>query len=218
MILSPRTLFLSFLGLGLVTGLFVGNLSETIATPSAKSFQQNTLIVLVDDLTSENPALEGIWLAARTEGNDTINWEPIYPVRLTEADEEYGKPHSAFYLPGADFDNPSALPPLRSKGIWWNDVFWIDEAALGALQTANGQTPSSLSDAWVEPQAALYEQVQILSAICQTTFSGSQVLDQVLALTASHIRSSISPFELITRWDAWSQNGFSLSCNHPWAE
>lgn len=218
MLLSPRTLFLCFLGLGLVTGLFVGNLSEAIAAPNAKNIQQNTLIVLVDNLTSESPALEGIWLAARAEGNDTINWEPIYPVRLTEADEEYGKPHSAFYLPGADFDDPNALPPLRSQGSWWNEVFWIDEAAIGALQTVNGQTPSAMSDAWVEPQAALYQQVQILTAICQTNFSGSQVLNQILALTTSHIRSSVSPFELITRWDAWSQDGFPLHCNHPWAE
>src|SRR3990170_510677 len=98
MILSPRTLFLGFLGLGLVTGLFVGNLSEAIAAPSAKNIQQNTLIVLVDDLGSQNPALEGIWLAARSAGNDTFNWEPVYPVPLTEADEEFAKPHSAFYL------------------------------------------------------------------------------------------------------------------------
>ena len=218
MILSPRTLFLGFLGLGLVTGLFVGNLSEAIAAPSAKNIQQNTLIVLVDNFGAESPALEGIWLAARAEGNDTFNWEPIYPVPLTNADEEYGKPHSAFYLPDANFDDPSALPPLRSQGIWWDEVFWIDEAALGALQTVSGQTSSGMTDVWVEPQAALYEQVKILSGICQTTFNGSQILDQILALMTSHIRSSISPFELITRWDAWSQAGFPLSCSHPWAD
>jgi len=218
MVLSPRTLFLSFLGLGLVTGLFVGNLSEAIAAPSAKNIQQNTLIVLVDDLGSQNPALEGIWLAARSAGNDTFNWEPVYPVPLTEADEEFAKPHSAFYLPNVNFADPSALPPLRSSGIWWNEVFWMDNAALGALQSITGQTSSSSTDAWAEPQAALYEQVQLLNGICQTKFSGSQGLDQILALMPNHIRSSVSPFELITRWDGWSQVGFPLSCFHPWAD
>ncbi len=217
MTLSPRTLFLCFLGLGLVTGLFVGNLSEAIAAPSAKNIQQNTLIVLVNDLQAENPALEGIWLAARTESNETLNWEPIYPVPLTDADEKYAQPHSALYLLDANFD-PNTLSPLRSQGIWWNDVFWVDKAALGALQTISGQASSSLTDAWIEPQAALYEQVQILSGICRTAFSGSQVLDQILALMSGHIRSSVSPFELITRWDAWSQAGFPLSCSHPWAD
>ena len=218
MVLSPRTLFLSFLGLGLVTGLLVGSLSEAIAAPSAKNIQQNTLIVLVDDLGSQNPALEGIWLAARSAGNDTFNWEPVYPVPLTEADEEFAKPHSAFYLHDAHFDDPSALPPLRSSGIWWNEVFWIDNAALGALQTITGQTSFPITDAWVEPQAALYEQVQLLNGICQANFSGTQNLDQILALMPNHIRSSVSPFELITRWDGWSQVGFSLSCTHLWAD
>lgn len=217
MILSPRILFFSFLGLGLVTGLFVGNLSEAIAAPSAKNIQQNTLIILVDDLASQHPALEGIWLAARAAGNETFNWEPVYPVPLTAADEEFAKPHSSFYLPSADLDDPSALPPLRSTGVWWNDVFWIDATALGALQPISEQSPNSFTDAWVEPQAALYEQVQILNAVCQTNFSGNQALDQILALMPDHIRSSVSPFELITRWDNWSRQGFPLSCSHPWA-
>ena len=218
MTLSKRTLFFCFLGLGLVTGLFVGNLSEAIAAPFAKNIQQNTLIVLVDNLGAQNPTLEGLWLAARSEGNETFNWQPIYPVPLTEVDEEFAKPHSAFYLPDANFDDPGALPPLRSTGIWWNEVFWVDEAALGKLQAITGQTSSPFTDAWVEPQAALYEQVQLLNAICHTTFSGSQGLDQILALMPNHIRSSVSPFELITRWDSWSQAGFPLSCIHPWAD
>ncbi len=217
MILSPRILFLSFLGLGLITGLFVGNLSEAIAAPQAKNVQQNTLIVLVDNLGAGSPALEGIWLAARAEGNDTVNWEPIYPVPLTEADEEYAKPHSALYLPDANFD-PNALPPLRSQGIWWNDVFWVDKVALSKLQTISDENSSSLTDAWVEPQAALYEQVQLLNEICQGNLSSNQNLDQILALMPNHIRSSVSPFELITRWDSWSRAGFPLGCSHPWAD
>jgi hypothetical protein len=96
----------------------------------------------------------------------------------------------------------------------------MDEVALGALQTTLGQDPLTISEAWVEPQRALYEQVQILNILCQSTPANTeeQILNQVLALMPNHIRSSISPFEVITRWDTWSQEGFPLSCSHPWAD
>lgn len=220
MAFSPRLLFLSFLGLGLVVGLFVGSLGEAIAAPAAKSGQQNTLFVLVDDLGAEHPSLEGIWLAARGQDSETINWMPVYPVPLTEADDEYAQPHAAFYLPDAGFDDPSALPPLRRQGAWWDEVFWLDEAALGILQSEAGLNPQALSDPWVEPQRALYEQVQMLNALCQSVPSSANThaLDQILALMPNHFRSSVSPFELITHWDVWSQQGFQLGCSHPWAD
>lgn len=221
MTISPRLLFLSFLGLGLVTGLFLGTLGQALAAPSADPNQQNTLFVLVDDLNSSNPILEGIWLAARQEGSDEWNWMPIYPAPLDEADSEYAKPHSAFYLPNSEMTDATALPPLRAQRVWWDEVFWLDEAALGLLQTIGGAEPIGMADTWLEPQAALFEQVQTLNKLCDTgqaTASGAGALDQLLALMPNHFRLSINPFDLITRWDAWSQDGFSFSCTHPWAD
>jgi hypothetical protein len=219
MTLSPRLLFLSFLGLGLITGLFVGSLGEAIAAPLAKNTQENTLIILVDDLNAEHPTLQGIWLAARSLGSDAINWVPVYPQPLQDNEDPLAQPHSAFYLPDPTFDDPSVLPPLRAQGAWWSEVIWLDEAALGVLRSATGRAATSITDPWVEPQQSLYEQVQILNDFCQApSLFGLDALDQMLALIPQHLRSSISPFELITAWDSWSQGGYLLSCSHPWAD
>jgi hypothetical protein len=219
MALSPRLLFLSFLGLGLITGLFVGSLGEAIAAPLAKSTQQNTLFLLVDDMNAEHPTLQGIWLAAKSLGSDAVNWVPVYPQPLKANEDPLAQPHSAFYLPDRNFDDPSNLPPLRAQGAWWSEVIWLDKAALGVLQSATGQEASTITDPWVEPQQALYEQVQILNAICGApSLFGIGAMDQMLALIPNHLRSSISPFELITAWDSWSQGGYLLSCSHPWAD
>lgn len=221
MTISPRLLFLSFLGIGLVTGLFLGTLSQALAAPAGDPNQHNTLFILVDDLNAEHPILEGIWLAARQVGSHEWNWMPIYPIPLDETDSEYAKPHSAFYLPGSETPDVNKLPPLRAQRVWWDETFWLDEAALGLLQTVNGSDPVTIADTWLEPQAALLEQVQILNKLCkggQASASSAGALDQVLDLMPNHFRLSISPFELITRWDAWSQDGFSLSCSHPWAD
>jgi len=221
MVISPRLLFLSFLGLGLVTGLFLGILGNALAAPTGDPNQQNILFVLVDDLNFEQPILEGIWLAARQVGSNEWNWMPIYPAPLDETDSQYAKPHGAFYLPTSEMRDVNTLPPLRARPVWWDEVFWLDEAALGFLQTASGHDPLAMADTSLEPQAALFEQVQIVDELCksgQTVAGGAGALDQLLALLPSHFRQSISPFELITRWDAWSQAGFPLSCTHPWAD
>lgn len=219
--LSPRLLFLSFLGLGLISGLFLGSLSQAIAAgPQEPEGQQNVLFVLVDDLSGEQPTLQGIWLAARGADSSEFNWMPIYPAPLQDAESEYAKPHLPVHVNGAQFIEVSALAPLRAEGAWWGEVFWVDRAALSALQNAAGGAPVAFTDAWSEPQAALFEQVQVLSTLCAHEFSAADkaLLDQMLALMPQHVRSSVNPFELITSWDAWSSEGFNFSCTHPWAD
>lgn len=219
MTLAPRLLFLSFLGLGLVTGLFVGSLSQAIAAGPDAAEQQNLLVVIVDDLATEYPTLQGIWLSARSADSVEVSWMPIYPAPLENGDSEYAKPHAAFYLPSGEFAEVANLPPLRTQGAWWDEVFLIDEAALAVLQAASGHEAAGFSDTWAEPQRALFEQVQALTTLCSNAaaLASQGGLDQMLALMPSHFRTSINPFELITRWDDWSLSGFQLGCTHPWA-
>ncbi|MEX2144252.1 MAG: hypothetical protein WD740_06630 [Anaerolineales bacterium] len=222
MTISPRLLFLSFLGLGLVTGLFVGTLSQAMAAPSDVAGQHNTLFVLVDDLKSEHPILEGIWLAALPLGSIEWNWMPIYPVPLDESKSEYATPHSAFYLPSNSFSDPNLLPPLQAQRVWWDEVIWLDESALGLALSLSGYQSGLSGDTWLEPQRALLEQVRSLKKLCKGAQTGAATdagsLDQLLAVMPDHLRTSLNPFELITRWDDWSKDEFALSCTHPWAD
>lgn len=213
MAISPRLLFLSFLGFGLITGLFLGNLGQAIAAPAERENQHNVLFVLVDDLTAEHPTLEGIWLAAQSEIDGVWNWMPIYPEPLAEEASDLAKPHTAFYLPDASFDDVAALPPLRGQSAWWDEVFWLDKNALSRI-TVSGVDPSLAAETWQEPQKSLFEQVQLINKLCA---SPQASLDEIVGLMPTHIRSTSSPFELIRRWDAWTAGGSQLSCAHPWA-
>jgi hypothetical protein len=221
MTIAPRLLFLSFLGLGLVTGLFVGTLGQALAAPVGVEGQHNTLFVLVDDFNTEHPILEGIWLAALPTGSSEWNWMPIYPTPLDDTNSPYAIPHSAFYLPSNGFGDANVLPPLHAQRVWWDDVIWLDDAALGLLVTLSGHESKLIGQTWQEPQRALLEQVRSLKKICNggSAAAGSAgLLDQILALMPNHIRTSINPFDLITRWDSWSSDGFALGCTHPWAD
>lgn len=219
MAISPRLLFLSFLGFGLITGLFIGSLGLAIAAPAERSEQHNVLFVLVDDLTAENPSLEGIWLAAQSEADETWNWMPIYPEPLEDVESEFSKPHAAFYLPNADFDNAAALPPLRGQGAWWDEEFWLDEIGLNQVLAGSGMEASSFARSWQEPQKALFQQVQVLNQLCNLSMSASNVtlLDQLVSLMPTHLRSTSGAFDLIRSWDTWIADGGRLACAHPWA-
>jgi hypothetical protein len=216
--LPRRLLFLGFMLLGAASGFFVGSLSHAMAAPNAKgnATQHNTLFVLVNNLQAEQPALEGIWLAARVGEEAQINWMPIYPLPLNDA-SPYSQAHSPINLVSNKIEDLGSLAPIRSAGIWFDEVFMLDEAALSAIGNLSGAAGSSPADAWAEPQGALQQQVELINNLCAFSWSDPKSLDQTLALIPSHLRSSLSPFDLIARWDSWSQAGFGLSCTHPWA-
>ncbi|MEX1071525.1 MAG: hypothetical protein WEC37_02770 [Anaerolineales bacterium] len=220
-VFSRSRLFLGFLAIGLLSGFFLGNLSQASAAARAesKNLQQNTLIVFVDDLSGEHHTVRGIWLAARVEGSPELSWMPIYPTPLGVGETEYSQAHTALILESFEFEDLTFLTPLHDQRVWWDEIFIIDAAALANLQTLAGIEHTNVAETWLEPQRALHKQVQLLQGMCAAspTAANQIALDQILALIPSHIQITQSTFELITRWDAWSQTGFALSCTHPWA-
>ncbi len=216
--LPRRLLFLGFMLLGAASGFFVGSLSHAMAAPGNKgdATQHNTLIVLVDHLQAQQPALEGIWLAARVGDEPQINWMPIYPLPLADA-SPYSQAHSQINLLSNKIEDLGSLAPIRDAGIWFDEVFMLDEAALSAIDNLRGAASGPVADAWGEPQGALQQQVELINSLCSFAWSDPNSLDQTLALIPTHLRSSLSPFDLIARWDSWSQAGFALGCTHPWA-
>jgi hypothetical protein len=218
---SPTRLFLGFLGIGLLSGFFLGNLTEAAAAERAesKSLQQNTLIVFVDDLTADHQTVRGIWLAAQVAESSELSWMPIYPPPLGANADEFSEAHQALVLENFEFEDLSFLSPIHSQRVWWDEVFVIDATALLTLQNLVGLSGATMVETWLEPQRALHEQVELLQGLCAVSpvLADQATLDQVLALMPSHIQSTQSPFELITRWDIWSDSGVGLSCTHPWA-
>ena len=219
--LSRPLLFFSFLALGTVSGFFLGSFGKAMAAPIRKGemAQHNVLVVMVDDLGAERPALIGIWLAAQSAESTQINWMPVYPVPLSVESGEHAQPHNQIFLTSGELQDLAFLPPIRNQGIWWDASFLLDETALSAMEAVAGSQPIALADTWLEPQRALQEQVQLIQNLCQSApaWSSSSTLDQSLALLPGHMRSSLSSFEMIAHWDSWASAGFALSCTHPWA-
>ena len=216
----PRgKLFLGFLGLGLVCGFLLGALSSSRATAKSAppSGQQNVLVVLVDGMDKSPAPLLGAWLGASTGDDGVIAWVPLYPTPLTAG--EYAEAHDPVYVDLLDLQLLETLKPLRSAGVWWNEVIILDSTALSTLLSQVSPEYSLASmQPWAEPQAALHQQVSVLQTLCQgaAALNNAATLDLALGLVPEHARSSLGAFEIIARWDAFQTSGREISCQHPW--
>ncbi|MCW5878426.1 MAG: hypothetical protein KIS80_06125 [Anaerolineales bacterium] len=213
--IGPRQTVLGGLAvLGLIGGLFVGRLSRVLAAPEHPAESQ-VLIALVDDLRSAEPRLLGLW--AVTKADTTLQLRPIYPAPLTDRQNLYAQPHAAIRLSPQQLQGPQRLITL-SGSDHWETVHWLDLTAFATLNTLAGHAPALYSQTWEQPQRALRDQVAVLNHLCAAASVAitPESLDVLLGLMPKHLRSTLSPFELITTWDDWAQQNAGVHCSHSW--
>lgn len=220
-IVSRRLLFLGFVLLGMASGFFVGSLRSAFAAEvrqpadkQATALQQNSLVVLVDDLANPQPVLLGAWLAVRNGSQAT--WMPLYPQPISSG-SGYAQPGEPIRLASAELSSLSALAPVTAAGVHFDEVYMLDQVAAASISSLTA-APFEPVATWQQPQAALQAQVQLIQALCAQAWGAPAQLDAALSLMPDHLHSSVTAFELITRWDAWATDGYALSCQHPWAE
>lgn len=223
-IVPRRLLFLGFVLLGMASGFFIGSLGSALAAgtgagaPASKgvaSSQQNSLVVLVDDLAAPQPALLGAWLAVRS--GQQVSWMPLYPQPIG-SEAGYAQAGEAIRLASNELGALGGLGPVSQAGISFDEAYLLDPRAAAALTAAAGLPTDGLAATWEQPQAALQQQVQLIQALCGHSWGAVSELDALLGLMPDHLRASLTPFDLITGWDSWSAEGYGLSCEHPWAE
>lgn len=214
--LTRRTLFMAFVGVGVLSGLLAGSLGSAQAaeTGTAKTpARQTSLVVVLDDLSASEPLLLAAWQVQRTP-TGSLEWRPLYPAPL-QSGADYAQPHTELRLTSTHSEAIAALGPLHAANVTFDEIFVLDQTALQTLSSL-AASQVTLPATAAEPQAALQQQVQLVQAVCAAVWQPEQ-LDTWVALMPDHLQSSVSMFELITRWDAWAQDGFGLQCSHPWA-
>lgn len=213
---SRRTLFLAFVGVGMLSGLLMGSLGSALAAEAASvktPAKRSSLVMVVDALESPQPVLTAAWHVQQTQAG-TLDWTPLYPAPL-QSGSVYAQPHTDLRVLTIDSEAIAQLEPIAKAAISFDEIFVLDQSAVHAISTLAG-IPLSLQLPAGEPQAALQEQVQLVQGLCAAAWQPEQ-LDAWVALAPQHLQSSTSVFELITRWDAWAQDGFGLRCSHSWA-
>ena len=89
-----------------------------------------TLIVLVDDLESLNPLLEGVWLQRFTDGGAGSMFFPVFPSQAEDGVQRDLNLRGAFWLNEPGQPSQQFQTILQDRNLSWHRILILDYAAL----------------------------------------------------------------------------------------
>jgi hypothetical protein len=92
-----------------------------------------TLLVLVDDLETLNPLLEGVWLHRATDGGAGAMFFPIFPSQADDGMERDLNLRGAFWLEESSQPSQQFLTILSDRNLNWHQILMLDHAALNEI-------------------------------------------------------------------------------------
>ena len=134
---------------------------RTIKTP-ASQFQQNILIIHVDDLQAESPALISVWGMILYFPQPTLIFQPLFPLAI-EGNEDL----LDFYAisPGK-VPSEKFLSALSIKNdIFWDNYILLDSSAVQVFLTQTSENELALADI-SDTSGVIQREEALISGIC----------------------------------------------------
>jgi hypothetical protein len=92
-----------------------------------------TLIILVDDLESLNPLLEGVWLHRATDGGRGAMFFPIFPSQADDGLERDLNLRGAFWFGETHQPSQQFRTILSDRNLNWHQTLMLDHNALNEI-------------------------------------------------------------------------------------
>lgn len=202
--------FLIFLFLGFqVATLFIspGGEQSGNLTSTEESFQSNCLILHVDQLNGERPALTSIWVAFSYKADPaSLSFLPLYPTGRTGEEQMAAR----FSLSSGDRISNAFLEQLqREYSLQWDHIVLIDQdgAAYWMRFLTGGefnQPPDATGETLIKSESDL------LAAFCEAVRGrGSAVLTGLdwSQISPDHLRTDIPFDRVMGDWDRIQKSG-----------
>jgi hypothetical protein len=132
-------IFLVFLIVGILGGRAIGMLvfsnaageNQFLFPPLNGNGQRNLVVLIVDQISTPQPLLEGIWLLVTFPGDPTINLVPIYP--KPGQDQSAGVPYAQAFGITPDQKPVPQFLDLLSENFLWNYYLITDRNSASAM-------------------------------------------------------------------------------------
>jgi hypothetical protein len=228
-------IFLVFLIAGILGGRAMGVLvhsnhageNQLLIPPLNGNGQRNLVILIVDQVSTPHPILEGIWLLVTYPGEPTINLIPIYPE--FETNDSVGVPYAQVFGITPDKKPVPQFLDLLSENFLWNYYLITDQDSTSAMVTLILETSlnepgnenlASVADPLVAGTMAIHSsdaQLQLWKMVCgylsQASKLGRYELFQDQILKAIHTNLNWNELPLYPLRAA--ENGAALDCKFP---
>jgi hypothetical protein len=191
--------------------------------------QQNILIVGVDDLSFEKPALENVWLVLYLQNSPQITLLPIYPDNSTrQATVENEILNELFRLDQERQPSPAFLSSLKARNLWWNSTLVMDREAMASIvefvggdalsgHSSGSEAMKDIPHSAVDPEAAFLEQFRLAQEICRGTkkMSPDRNISSLFALIPDHIAADLDLEQAKSAWFRFFEHGSGFNCEFP---
>jgi hypothetical protein len=172
--------------------------------------QRNLVLLLVDQLSGQQPQLEGIWLLITLPQSSTLTLVPVYPghIHKTQSIQE------SFVMTEGNQPGPEFLDVLTEQFLW-DDFLVIDREGISSALNTLDRTGIEASTAF--PQLSLEEQTSLLQSMCEhlSRFENRNDFNIWFDQVSPHFSTKIS-------WDnfplnTWGTEGIEdkLGCEFP---
>jgi len=92
-----------------------------------------TLIILVDDLETLNPLLEGVWLHRSTDNGAGAMFFPIFPSQADDGLSRDLNLRGAFWLEESNQPSQQFLTILSDRNLSWHQLLMLDHSVLSEM-------------------------------------------------------------------------------------
>ncbi len=222
----------------LLVGIQAGSQSLHPSTSSATdtpnpwispSEQRTILVIVADDLSQPNPALEAVWLALYRPDLPKLTFLPLFPESPAGDNPSSPDLAGAFSLekkqPSASFLKKLAAYQVRWNGYLLTDEFavsqsidWMQGIDLSGSPISGQAAVDSLVSPALDRTAALASQKTLVGALCQRISHLPLETNWVgLANTFSgtHLETSLQVETLVADWKAMMSTPSSYTCDIP---
>jgi hypothetical protein len=189
-----------------------------ISTIDRGNGQHNLVLLLVDQISAQQPGLEGIWLLISLPHSSTLTIVPVFP----DQDQQVNPLSETFAMtennqPGADFLN------LLTERILWNDFLVIDRKGIAfvmdAFEAAAQDGQSTFPDIALaaSPQLTLESQISLWQSMCDTLsrVDGRDEFENLYSQISAHFSTNLSWEELPLYRLGTENSEVKLGCEFP---
>jgi hypothetical protein len=204
--------------------------------------QRSILVVVVDELEAEQPALRNIWMLLYMPGNPRLTLMPVFP-SLAEPKYPYDQDlYRAFKIlrsKGASKIDEPFMELLLKKGIFWSGYILVDEPGLeqiaSSLSSSNnlydlGRRANSfkrsnalVSESYLAGDAdhlpLLRAQGQFYQELCWEAFRQNKketgLPQSLMQLIPQHLDLDFDLRDLGSEFDLLRQHGSTIVCEIP---
>ena len=174
-----------------------------------------TLIILVDDLETLNPLLEGVWLQRFTDGGAGSMFFPVFPSQAEDGDQRDLNLRGAFWLDEPSRPSAQFQTILHDRNLSWHRILLMDYAALReiglilaeidpAYQPLNQVGLASLSYSIENRENVQSNQGLFIDDLCQRLPFPvhNELLQSFLEGFAGHLQiSGALPLDITSSWN-----------------